>query len=740
MASGFGLISLSRSSTFVTITTPAPRATTNRGYPGSFMCRGRKPGKKRRSSSIAVRLGTHLSGVIAVATGGFVVAVALPAGPASAYPSSVINLEGHGWGHGMGMGQWGALGYALEGSLFQTVLSHFYGTLADGQKTTLGSLGSLDSTVVRVAMTEEDDQWPVITSHSAFTVDGLHFNAGQAARLVSTSGNTRWNVQIASGGCSAKVWANTSKQNVVNPTAVPGVSEPFPADSNLANEVLELCVGGTAEGVRGNIEATANSLHQLRTVDFVPLEPYVADVTPSESPGSWGTLGVKGSQGEPRGFQELEAQAVAARFYVMSNLGGYGGYADTCDLDCQSYPGITNEEPLATQAVDFTKSVVVKMPDGKAAVTQYSSSTGGWTVALTFAAVPDAGDSICVPGACNPHHTWNASVPVAAVQSKFPSIGTLESLQVTRRDGNGDFGGRVLQMTLVGTHGNVSLTGSDFATDFASYGVQSYWFQISNQPSGGIGGYWIVASDGGMFSFGNAQYHGSMGGRHLNAPVVGMAATSDHQGYWLVASDGGMFSFGDAKFHGSMGARRLNKPIVGMAATPDGGGYWLVASDGGIFSFGDAKFHGSMGARRLNKPVVGMAATPDGGGYWLVASDGGIFSFGDARFHGSTGNIKLNRPIEGMARNVAGTGYWMVAQDGGVFSFGTAGYKGSLPGLGIVDFTARTILPTTTGNGYLIVCGDGKADEIGDAPQFGDVVSAVPGYRGGVVGAASSPG
>ena len=128
-----------------------------------------------------------------------------------------------------------------------------------------------------------------------------------------------------------------------------------------------------------------------------------------------------------------------------------------------------------------------------------------------------------------------------------------------------------------------------------------------------------------------------------------MAATPDGGGYWLVASDGGIFAFGDARFLGSTGAIHLNAPIVGMAATPDGGGYWLVASDGGIFAFGDARFLGSTGALHLNAPIVGMAATPDGGGYWLVASDGGIFSFGDARFLGSTGCVRLNRPIVGMA-------------------------------------------------------------------------------------------
>ena len=128
-----------------------------------------------------------------------------------------------------------------------------------------------------------------------------------------------------------------------------------------------------------------------------------------------------------------------------------------------------------------------------------------------------------------------------------------------------------------------------------------------------------------------------------------MAATPDGGGYWLVASDGGIFSFGDATFYGSTGAIHLNQPIVGMAATPDGGGYWLVASDGGIFSFGDATFYGSTGASTSTSPIVGMAATPDGGGYWLVASDGGIFSFGDAEFYGSTGAIHLNQPVVGMA-------------------------------------------------------------------------------------------
>ena len=128
-------------------------------------------------------------------------------------------------------------------------------------------------------------------------------------------------------------------------------------------------------------------------------------------------------------------------------------------------------------------------------------------------------------------------------------------------------------------------------------------------------------------------------------PPVSSSPRQRGNGYWLVASDGGIFAFGDARFFGSTGAIRLAQPIVGMAATPSGNGYWLVASDGGIFAFGDARFFGSTGALRLNRPVAGMAATSSGNGYWLVASDGGIFAFGDARYFGSTGSFRLNHSI-----------------------------------------------------------------------------------------------
>ncbi|MHB8464858.1 MAG: S8 family serine peptidase [Acidimicrobiales bacterium] len=165
----------------------------------------------------------------------------------------------------------------------------------------------------------------------------------------------------------------------------------------------------------------------------------------------------------------------------------------------------------------------------------------------------------------------------------------------------------------------------------------------------------------------------------LARPIVGMAATPSGHGYWLVASDGGIFNFGDAAFYGSTGALHLNQPIVGMAATPSGHGYLLVASDGGMFAYGDAVFRGSTGSIVLNRPIVGMAPTGTGRGYWLVASDGGIFNFGDAAFHGSTGSLSLVSPIVGIAPTSDGGGYALAAGDGGIFTFGDAPFYGAAP-------------------------------------------------------------
>jgi len=260
--------------------------------------------------------------------------------------------------------------------------------------------------------------------------------------------------------------------------------------------------------------------------------------------------------------------------------------------------------------------------------------------------------------------------------------------------------------------------GTSFATLLSS--VPSTLPSAPTVPSAPTTGYRLVASDGGIFAFGDASFYGSMGGRTLNRPVVGMASTPDGKGYWEVASDGGIFTFGDAGFYGSKGRAQLKSSVVGIAPTPDGRGYWEVAADGRIYAFGDATLHGSMGGHHLNQPVVAMAPTPDGKGYWEVASDGGIFAFGDAAYHGSMGGHHLNRPVVGLAATPDGRGYWEVATDGGIFTFGDATFHGSMGGSHL-NRPVVGLAATPDGRGYWEVATDGGIFTFGDAPFDGSM-------------------
>jgi hypothetical protein len=228
----------------------------------------------------------------------------------------------------------------------------------------------------------------------------------------------------------------------------------------------------------------------------------------------------------------------------------------------------------------------------------------------------------------------------------------------------------------VASDGGIFAFGQDFCGSTGSMTLNKPVVGMAAVPGGG--GYWLVASDGGIFSYGDAQFFGSTGSLQLNKPVVGMAATPDGNGYWLVASDGGIFSYGDAQFYGSA-VSDPNQDIVGIAASPDGQGYWEVSTTGKVFVFGDATFAGDTSGMHLNGIMVGMAADPVTGGYWLIGSDGGVFSFG-APFFGSTGSIRLNQPVVGMQSTDDGGGYWFVARDGGIFAYGDAPFNGSMGG------------------------------------------------------------
>jgi hypothetical protein len=232
-----------------------------------------------------------------------------------------------------------------------------------------------------------------------------------------------------------------------------------------------------------------------------------------------------------------------------------------------------------------------------------------------------------------------------------------------------------------------------------------------------VQGYWLAATDGGVFSHGSAVFHGSEGAVQLDAPVVAAAATPDGRGYFLATADGGVFTHGDAVFHGSAGSRQLTSPVVGIAVTPDGGGYLLIAANGGVFSFGDAPVLGSEAGFVLTAPLVAAAVTPSDSGYWLFAADGGVFNFGDAGFFGSLGSQHLNRPIVGAAVDPQTGGYWMVAGDGGVFSF-HAPFFGS-EGATRLAAPVVGISSAQFGTGYRMVAVDGGMFDFGAATFSG---------------------
>jgi hypothetical protein len=123
----------------------------------------------------------------------------------------------------------------------------------------------------------------------------------------------------------------------------------------------------------------------------------------------------------------------------------------------------------------------------------------------------------------------------------------------------------------------------------------------------------------------------------MAGPLAAMAAIPSGRGYILVGADGGVFTFGEALYFGSLPELGVvpNKPIVAAAVTPSGGGYWLAAADGGVFAFGDALYVGGLGGVALNQPVRDFDPTPSGGGYWMAATDAGVFAFGDAPFLGA---------------------------------------------------------------------------------------------------------
>ncbi|MEM8902291.1 MAG: SpoIID/LytB domain-containing protein [Actinomycetota bacterium] len=609
-----------------------------------------------------------------------------------------IVVEGRGWGHGRGMGQYGSLGYALDGWSSRQILDHFYGGTSAAQRPNDDIFVHLTGFDVSTAL--------IVTSDSSFTVGGVTVAADNHARIEFIGPDA----QLTVGTSCTGPWADAA-----NPTTRTG-SRPgagtdgyrFVEATSNSGDTIEICRSdGSTRAYRGTVVGSRDDSGFRWVANRLPLEQYLRGVVPRESPASWGDLG--GGQG----IEALKAQSVAARSYVLAladRRARQGIYAtDTCDTtSCQVYGGAAGDS-RTDRAISETSGEVRQWPDGDVVLTEFASSTGGFTWntpgTRSFTNVVDLGDSI----SRNPNHFWTVTIPRDRIEARYPAIGEFRSIEVVERNGLGAWGGRVREIEIVGSAGSVTLTndGWDDDTFRRAFGLRSDWYRFPQFEAGSSDdddGFWIVKRDGSVDAFGEAIDYGDAGNLALNRPMVGMAAHPSGEGYWLLGADGGVFSYGLAPFFGSTGDMVLNEPVVGMAAHPSGDGYWFVASDGGIFSYGEAEFFGSMGSIDLVSPIVGMASTPTGEGYWLVAADGGVFAFGDAPFHGSIGGRVLDEPIVGMAATATGQGYWFVGRDGAVYAYGDAVALGSAPGSPTAPVVG--IAAGGAGSGYWLVRSD----------------------------------
>ncbi|HEX9969492.1 MAG TPA: SpoIID/LytB domain-containing protein, partial [Acidimicrobiales bacterium] len=254
------------------------------------------------------------------------------ASPAKAYPGTHVNLTGHGWGHGRGMGQFGAQGYAtMHGWSYTQILNHYY------SNTTMGTVGN---DALSVHITRKDNQGVIVLNAAGYP----------GAVYVERIGANSFRLQSGSG-CGGP-WGGT--------TVVAG---PVNLSPNGGTQ-LGLCDPGAVVSYKGTFQVKDHDGSKL--INFVGTEDYVKGVVPRESPSSFH-------------IEALKAQAVAARSYARA-FDRDAPYAQQCDTTrCQVYGGASGEAATTNAATDATAGQVRRLGNGSVASTEFSSSTGGWT-------------------------------------------------------------------------------------------------------------------------------------------------------------------------------------------------------------------------------------------------------------------------------------------------------------------------------------------------------------------------
>ena len=352
-------------------------------------------------------------------------ALLTPVGPGAA--ADPLELQGRGFGHGIGLSQYGAQRAATQGVGWKEIVRTYY------PRTRLGKAGGQ----VAVLLSADDDGDTRVLARPGLTL-----------RKVGTT--KRWSLpRLDRRATQWRVRADDRGRSVLQARrggAGWRTSKRFGGDAEFsARGPVTVVTPQGRTAYRGRVRsASADASGTDRdTVNRVSLEDYLRGVVPREVPALWDPDAVR-------------AQAVAARTYAAFERGEpLAGHYQICDTDrCQVYGGASAEHPASDEAIRATRTTVL-VSGGEPIFAQFSASNGGYSVAGPFDYLPAREDP------WDPY-TWTRTVPVADLETAFDTIGDYESIEVVERDGRGAFGGRVVRVTVTGSEGSSTVSGDTF--------------------------------------------------------------------------------------------------------------------------------------------------------------------------------------------------------------------------------------------------------------------------------------
>jgi SpoIID/LytB domain protein len=397
--------------------------------------------------------------VVAVAVAGLTAVATVPllqapaaAGPDSTRSTRAFVVRGHGFGHGHGMSQYGAEGAARAGRSFRQILHFYY------PHTTPARVGGW----LRVLITADTSTDVTVLPARRLSVRDLA--DGASWRLPTRAAHARkWRIVPKAGNAalSAVQYRNASGWQRWN---LPGRRKVLRGDGQFgASGPIRLVLpDGSLRAYRGMLRSASPEPGSgtRDTVNVATFDQYVRGVLAAEMPSSWSRAALK-------------AQAVAARsFAAYARRAAGGSYWQVCDTTtCQVYGGVSAETARTNRAVTGTARSILTFR-GSPALTQFSSSSGGWTSYGGMAYLPAKADPYDAWSG-NANHDWRMRVGAGVLEGAYAGLGRLRAVRVVKRDGHGEWGGRALQVRLRGTRGNVRLSGDDLRWVL---GLPSTWF------------------------------------------------------------------------------------------------------------------------------------------------------------------------------------------------------------------------------------------------------------------------